>query len=73
MVTVKEMIECLQRYDENMPVLIRKNEGDGCYSDWKCSLPALFTGADGPCLMAYEPHKLKAQAIIPEIDPKYFF
>lgn len=39
MKTVGELIEILKNFDLDMPVVYRKNEGDGAYSDWEMHSP----------------------------------
>ena len=51
---VKEMIEQLQKFDPEMPIVIRRGDGGGGYVDWKPHSPAENFPGGKVCLEAFE-------------------
>lgn len=53
--TVKDLKEALEKFDENLPVVIRRAEEKGYVSDWRLHNPGMF-GSGKVCLSAFEPY-----------------
>lgn len=53
--TVKDLIRVLKTFDADMPVVIRKAEEKGAYSDWSLHTPSQFFPGGRCCLSAFEP------------------
>lgn len=61
--TVYDLIKALTRFDPEMPVVFRKAEEKGAFSDWVLHTPTQFYPNSHVCLSAFEPVKDHAQAV----------